>query len=47
MSNNSQNRQLEPKENPECTTLEKDSKTRAEQQVEQNNCDCSCREVTS
>ena len=47
MSTSDNNRQLEPKENPECTTLEKDSKTCAEQQVEQNNCNCSCREVPS
>jgi len=47
MSTNHNNRQLEPKENPEYTTLEKDSKTCAEQQVEQNNCNCSCREVPS
>ncbi len=36
------NRQLEPKKNPECITLEKDSKTCAEQQ---NNCNCSCEDV--
>ncbi len=42
MSTNHNNGQLEPKENPECITLEKDSKTCAEQQ---NNCNCSCEEV--
>ena len=45
MSTSDNNRQLEPKENPECITLEKDSKTCAEQQTQQNNCDCSCEDV--
>ncbi len=36
MSKTHSNRQLEPKKNPECTPLEKDSKTGAEQ----SNCNC-------
>lgn len=42
MSKKQNNRQLEPKITPECTTLDKDSKTSVELQ---NNCNCSCREV--
>jgi len=43
------NRQLEPKENPECGSLEKDSKTNTTQKNSQQNdpCRCSCGEVTS
>ena len=44
MTTNHTNGQLEPKENPECTTLEKDSKTCAEPQTLQNNCNCNCGE---
>lgn len=45
MSKTHSNRQLGPKENPECTTLEKDSEICAEPQTQQNNCNCSCEEV--
>lgn len=49
MSQNSQNkRQLEPKENPECTILVKDSKTSTNQKnTQQNNTCCNCVEVLS
>jgi len=50
MSKNSQNNgQLEPKENPECVNLEKDSETNTNQKNSQQNdpCCCSCGEETS
>ena len=48
MTKNYNNRQLEPKENPECVSLEKDSKTNTNQKnSQQNNCNCSCGDVTS
>ncbi len=46
MTKNHNNWQLEPKKNPECGRLEKDSKTNTNQKnSQQNNCDCSCEEV--
>jgi len=48
MSTNHNNGQLEPKENSECASLEKDSKTNTKQKKSQQNnpCCCSCEEVT-
>jgi hypothetical protein len=46
MSTNHNNGQLTPKENPECASLEKDSKTNTDQKnTQQTNCNCSCGEV--